>query len=59
MRMAHSSPTNLTGNCRGKTGSGADFSNEYSDYLARSFETQTWVYEQASGWIYWYAIIAE
>ncbi|KAG7530245.1 hypothetical protein FFLO_05175 [Filobasidium floriforme] len=47
------SPTNLTGNCRGKTGSGADFSNEYTDYLARSFETQTWIYEQASGWIYW------
>lgn len=55
MSVAHSSPTNLTGNCDGKTGSGADFSNEYTNYLARSFETQTWVYEQASGWIYWCA----
>jgi hypothetical protein len=46
-------PTNLTGNCKGKTGSAADFSDDYLDYLGRSFETQTWVYEQASGWIFW------
>ena len=49
-------PTNLTGNCDGKTGSAASFSADYTDYLARSFETQTYVYEQASGWIYWYAV---
>jgi len=37
------------GDCGVKTGAdGSAF-----DHLARSFETQTWVYEQASGWIMW------
>jgi len=36
------------GDCTGKTGSTpSGFDAEYIDHLARSFETQTWVYEQA------------
>ncbi|WVN89435.1 uncharacterized protein L203_104658 [Cryptococcus depauperatus CBS 7841] len=36
------------GNCDGKTGSDpSKFTSEYVDFLAKSFETQTWVYEQA------------
>lgn len=36
------------GNCRDKTGPGTSrFSSDYKDFLARSFETQTYVYEQA------------
>ncbi|OWT39517.1 glucan 1,3-beta-glucosidase [Cryptococcus neoformans Bt1] len=42
------------GNCDGKTGTDpSKFSAEYVEYLAKSFETQTWVYEQASGWVMW------
>ncbi|AAW43031.2 glucan 1,3-beta-glucosidase, putative [Cryptococcus deneoformans JEC21] len=42
------------GNCDGKTGADpSKFSAEYVEYLAKSFETQTWVYEQASGWVMW------
>ncbi|AFR95190.1 glucan 1,3-beta-glucosidase [Cryptococcus neoformans var. grubii H99] len=42
------------GNCNGKTGTDpSKFSAEYVEYLAKSFETQTWVYEQASGWVMW------
>nr|ODN93762.1 glucan 1,3-beta-glucosidase [Cryptococcus depauperatus CBS 7855] len=42
------------GNCDGKTGSDpSKFTSEYVDFLAKSFETQTWVYEQASGWVMW------
>ncbi|WVQ97964.1 hypothetical protein IAU59_005084 [Kwoniella sp. CBS 9459] len=40
------------GDCSVKTGSDpSKFSAEYVDYLAKSFEVQTWVYEQASGYI--------
>ena len=36
------------GNCKDKTGPDAKkFSSEYKDFLGKSFETQTWVYEQA------------
>jgi hypothetical protein len=36
------------GNCKDKTGSDPKkFSSEYKDFLGKSFETQTWVYEQA------------
>ena len=40
------------GNCKDKTGPDAKkFSSEYKDFLGKSFETQTWVYEQAvSAW---------
>ncbi|KAL0240335.1 hypothetical protein I308_106585 [Cryptococcus tetragattii IND107] len=42
------------GDCGGKTGADPrKFSAEYVEYLAKSFETQTWVYEQASGWVMW------
>ncbi|WVQ84126.1 hypothetical protein IAT38_006271 [Cryptococcus sp. DSM 104549] len=42
------------GDCSVKTGSDpSKFSAKYVDYLAKSFETQTWVYEQASGWVMW------
>jgi hypothetical protein len=36
------------GKCEDKTGADPrKFSSEYKDFLAKSFETQTWVYEQA------------
>lgn len=36
------------GDCGGKTGADpSKFSAVYVEYLAKSFETQTWVYEQA------------
>jgi hypothetical protein len=36
------------GNCKGKTGADpTKLDSEYVDFLARSFETQTWVYEKA------------
>lgn len=43
------------GDCSLKTGpDGSKFGADYVDYLARSFETQTWVYETAgSGYIQW------
>ncbi|KAE8538276.1 hypothetical protein D1P53_005618 [Cryptococcus gattii VGV] len=42
------------GDCGGKTGADpSKFSAEYVEYLAKPFETQTWVYEQASGWVMW------
>ncbi|TYJ56318.1 hypothetical protein B9479_003010 [Cryptococcus floricola] len=42
------------GDCSVKTGTDpSKFSNEYVQYLAKSFEVQTWVYEQASGWVMW------
>ncbi|XAO27876.1 hypothetical protein I312_106740 [Cryptococcus bacillisporus CA1280] len=42
------------GDCGGKTGADpSKFSAVYVEYLAKSFETQTWVYEQASGWVMW------
>ncbi|WVQ74069.1 hypothetical protein IAR50_003652 [Cryptococcus sp. DSM 104548] len=42
------------GDCSVKTGADpSHFSNEYVQYLAKSFEVQTWVYEQASGWVMW------
>ncbi|ADV24619.1 glucan 1,3-beta-glucosidase, putative [Cryptococcus gattii WM276] len=42
------------GDCGDKTGADpSKFSAEYIEYLAKSFETQTWVYEQASGWVMW------
>ena len=38
------------GDCGVKTGpDGSKFKADYTEHLARSFETQTWVYEQASG----------
>ena len=38
------------GDCSIKTGAdGSKFGAEYIDHLLQSFETQTWVYEQASG----------
>lgn len=38
------------GDCSIKTGAdGSKFGAEYTDHLLKSFETQTWVYEQASG----------
>ncbi|WVR04560.1 hypothetical protein IAU60_001567 [Kwoniella sp. DSM 27419] len=49
-----SQPLEYPGDCAVKTGADpGKFSAEYVDYLARSFETQTWVYEQASGWVAW------
>jgi glucan 1,3-beta-glucosidase len=50
--MSTGSPI-LSGSCNGKQGKASSYHSEYVDYLARSFETQTWAYEQASGWIYW------
>ncbi|ODN80420.1 hypothetical protein L202_02669 [Cryptococcus amylolentus CBS 6039] len=42
------------GDCSAKTGADpSGFSDEYVQYLAKSFEVQTWVYEQASGWVMW------
>ena len=42
------------GDCSLKSGAdGSAFGVDYVDHLARSFETQTWIYEQASGWIMW------
>ena len=36
------------GKCEDKTGASArGFSSEYKEFLAKSFETQTYVYEQA------------
>lgn len=35
------------GNCSEFTGLPLTWSKEYLEYLGRSFETQTWVYEQA------------
>lgn len=43
----------LSGSCHRRTGDPAVFDQDYVNYLAMSFETQTYVYEQASGWIYW------
>lgn len=38
------------GDCSTKTGpDGSEFGADYTDHLAQSFETQTYVYEQASG----------
>nr|XP_018265588.1 glucan 1,3-beta-glucosidase [Kwoniella dejecticola CBS 10117]OBR87746.1 glucan 1,3-beta-glucosidase [Kwoniella dejecticola CBS 10117] len=49
-----SEPLQFPGDCSAKTGSDpSKFSAEYVDYLARSFEIQTWVYEQASGYVVW------
>jgi glucan 1,3-beta-glucosidase len=31
----------------------AEANDAYKDYLAKQFEWQTWLYEQASGWVYW------
>lgn len=36
------------GNCKDKTGANPSrFNSEYKEFLARSFETQTYVFEQA------------
>jgi hypothetical protein len=36
------------GSCKGKTGADpTKLDSDYVDFLAKSFETQTWVYEQA------------
>lgn len=45
----------FAGDCSVKTGpDGSTFGSEYFDHLARSFETQTWVYERGgSGWLMW------
>ncbi|KAJ9096437.1 hypothetical protein QFC21_005259 [Naganishia friedmannii] len=43
----------ITADCRGKTGAAADFGADYINFLAQSFEAQTWLYEQASGWVFW------
>ncbi|WWC86985.1 uncharacterized protein L201_001866 [Kwoniella dendrophila CBS 6074] len=49
-----SKPLQYPGDCNAKTGADpSKFSAEYVDYLARSFEIQTWVYEQASGYVVW------
>lgn len=45
----------LKGSCTAKSASVADFTADYIDYLSKSWQTQTWVYEQASGWVYWWA----
>lgn len=41
------------GSCSDKTGSGANFSTAYKNYLRNMFETQISVYERASGWVFW------
>lgn len=41
------------GSCKGKSGSGANFSQDYKNYLKQIFDTQRNVYETGSGWIYW------
>ncbi|WWC67848.1 uncharacterized protein I206_101765 [Kwoniella pini CBS 10737] len=49
-----SAPLQFPGDCSAKTGSDpSKFSAEYVEYLARSFEVQSWVYEQASGYVVW------
>ncbi|KAJ9127384.1 hypothetical protein QFC24_000791 [Naganishia onofrii] len=45
-------PPEITADCRGKTGAAADFGADYINFLAQSFEAQTWLYEQASGWVF-------
>ncbi|OCF58914.1 glucan 1,3-beta-glucosidase [Kwoniella mangroviensis CBS 10435] len=52
--LTTSDPLQFPGDCSAKTGSDpSKFSAEYVDYLARSFEIQSWVYEQASGYVVW------
>ncbi|KAI5451752.1 hypothetical protein NCC49_001399 [Naganishia albida] len=46
-------PPKIASSCDGKSGSASEFGADYITYLAQSFETQTWLYEQASGWIFW------
>lgn len=42
------------GNCATKTGpSTSSWDADYIAFLRKSFEMQTWVFEQASGWIMW------
>ncbi|QRV80908.1 Cellulase (glycosyl hydrolase family 5 protein) [Ceratobasidium sp. AG-Ba] len=42
------------GNCTGKSGSGADFTDDYKVELGKFFEAQTTTYEiNGSGWILW------
>ncbi|KAN0117972.1 exo-1-3-beta-glucanase [Russula decolorans] len=41
------------GSCVGKTGKGSTFSQEYKDFLRKSWEAQVSTFEKASGWIQW------
>ncbi|GAA6061970.1 hypothetical protein JCM10212_005214 [Sporobolomyces blumeae] len=42
------------GSCKGKTGKGSTFSNEYKTTLAKSWAVQTQVWEKnTSGWVSW------
>ena len=48
--LRSNSSLTFKGDCSIKTGAdGSKFGAEYTDHLLQSFETQTWVYEQASG----------
>ncbi|KAI0275227.1 glycoside hydrolase family 5 protein [Gloeopeniophorella convolvens] len=41
------------GSCKGLTGSGATFSEDYKTFLRQSWEAQVQSWEQASGWLQW------
>ena len=41
------------GSCKGKTGSGASFSESYRTFLRQMWEAQVVSFEKASGWIMW------
>ncbi len=39
--------------CPTVSGDPDNWTPEYRDYLTQSWETQTWVYEKAHGWVAW------
>jgi len=41
------------GSCAGKTGLGSSFTQNYKDFLRKTWEAQVITYEKASGWIMW------
>lgn len=45
--------SSYVGSCKGKSGSGANFTQNYKNFLKQMFDTQRNVFETGSGWIYW------
>lgn len=41
------------GDCSVMTGSFANFSQEYKDFMRKFWEAQVTTYEKGAGWIYW------